>query len=79
MAAGTTAKITVTAKDVNGVLTSGADQFMVKISNRWTKQNDHYCSLSVTSGPLSANINGIMTYTANGVYTYDFQVPNSSK
>ena len=80
VAAGTTAKITVTAKDTNGVLlTSGADQFMVQISNRCTKENDYYCSSYGTSGPLSANINGMMTYSGSGIYSYDFNVPNSCK
>ena len=79
VAAGTTVKIIVTANDLNGVPTSGTDQFMIKISNRWNKQNDYYCSSSAASGPLAANINGMMTSTANGVYSYDFQAPNKSK
>ena len=66
--AGTTTRITVSAKDANGSPASGTDKFMVKISGRCTKQNDYYCSPNAGTGPLSANVNGVMTYTSNGEY-----------
>ena len=62
----------VTAKDSSGnAITTGGEKFAVKISNTCTKVNDYYCSPSGNVGPLSSNINGIMTDN-NGTYTYSY-------
>ena len=77
--AGTSATITVQANDANGVLTSGGDTYIIKISNRWTKINNYYCSLNSGSIPLTSNINGVMTDQSNGLYNYNLNVPYNRK
>ena len=63
----------VTVKDSTGnAITTGGEKFAVKISNTCVKFNDYYCSPSGNVGPLSSNINGIMTDHNNGTYTYSY-------
>ena len=78
IAIGTTVNIIVTAYDLNSnqVLTGG-DAFIVKISNLWTKYNEYYWSPNGIPGPLSTNINDIMTDHNNGTYSYSYSISNA--
>ena len=69
MYSGDSINITVTAKDSSGnFVTTGGEIFTVKISNLWNKYNTYYCWPSGATGPLSANVNSVMTDHNNGTY-----------
>ena len=77
---GSTLEVIVTAKDSNGNdITTGGELFLVIVSNIWTKYNQYYCQPSWGTGPLSTNIEGIMTDYNNGTYSYSYTVSNSGK
>ena len=72
--------ITVKAKDSAGnYIFTGGELFMIKISNLWTKKNDHYCSPDGNSSPLTSNVNDIMVDHNDGNYTYSYTAPFTSK
>ena len=77
---GDTVIIRVDAKDSSGnSISTGGENFMIKISNSWTKTNDHYWDLTGSSNILSTSVYSIMTDHNNGTYTYSYIIPSLSK
>ena len=78
IASGTTVTVTVTAKDSSGApINTGGELFVVRVSNTWSKYNEHYWKPSGNSNTLSSNVVEPMTDHNNGTYSYSYSVSST--